>query len=99
MLNEGSIKDLIRQNMFSDIPSVIEQNKIIGMISFDQSLLSLYDFGLIDAEQVIKESDNPSDIAFKIKQRDLNKVNKDGDGVNSNFVDIDTSAFEVSKET
>lgn len=72
MLNEGLIRKLIMDGKTAAIPEVMEQNKQNGMCTFDQSLLDLYQRGLIDDETAIKQSDQSGDMKIKIRQIMIN---------------------------
>lgn len=50
------------------IPDVIAQGKIIyGMQTFDQSILDLYNAGLISYEEALRRATKPDDFALKVK--------------------------------
>lgn len=68
MLNEGLIRELILEGKITKIREIIEQNVSNGMVTFDQSLLTLYSKGLITDEVALAHADMPGDLRIKIKQ-------------------------------
>jgi twitching motility protein PilU len=71
MLNQGLVRELIHKGEITKIKDVMEQNSNLGMCTFDQSLLDLYQRGLISVDTAITNSDRPSDLKIKIQQIDL----------------------------
>jgi twitching motility protein PilU len=74
LLNEGLIRQLIEEGKIKDIRMVLEKNSDIGMRTFDQSLIEMFRKGLIDEEQALAESDNPSNLRLAIKQTRIIKA-------------------------
>lgn len=68
MLNEALVRELIMEGKYEKITDVMEQNTRIGMQTFDQSLLALYQAGQISEETVINQSDKASDIKVKLQR-------------------------------
>lgn len=68
MLNEGLVRQLIEEGKVKDIRAVMEKNHDMGMQSFDQSLLALYQRGEITEEQALAESDNAPGLRLQISQ-------------------------------
>ena len=71
MLNQGLVRELIHKGEITKIKDVMEQNTNLGMCTFDQCLLDLYQRGLISQDTAITNSDRPSDLKIKIQQIDL----------------------------
>ncbi len=71
MLNQGLVRELILKGEITKIKDVMEQNTNLGMCTFDQSLMDLYQRGLISKDTAITNSDRPSDLKIKIQQIDL----------------------------
>jgi twitching motility protein PilU len=90
MLNQGLIRELIHKGEINKLKEVIEQNTAIGMQSFDQSLLSLYQRDLITEEMAIAQSDQQSDMKVKIQQV---KLGRSGDALKM----MDTSKMRISE--
>ena len=88
MLNEGHIRDLIHNGHLDKIKDVMEQNSKQGMLTFDMSLIRLYQEGLIDAPTAIQQADKPSDMKMKIQQVDL--------GEKGSLHRLDTSLLQIS---
>lgn len=89
LLNEGLIKDLIHEGKITKIKEVMEQNSIIGMCSFDQSLFDLYKADMITEETAITEADIPADMKMRIQQH-RHSGSKEGLG------GMDTSKLKLS---
>lgn len=90
MLNDGLVKDLIHEGKITKIRDVMESNVSMGMITFDQSLLSLFRQGIIAEETAVSQSDLPSDMKIKIQQ---SKMNSDSNA----FSAMDTSKLKMSE--
>lgn len=71
MLNQGLVRELILKGDIGKVKDVMEQNTNLGMRTFDQSLMDLYQRGLISKDTAITNSDRPSDLKIKIQQIDL----------------------------
>lgn len=68
MLNNGLIKQLIEEGKVRQIKEMIERSQTDGMLSMDQSLLSLFKDGVISDEVAVAESDNPANMRLAIRQ-------------------------------
>lgn len=90
MLNEGLIKDLISEGKINKIPDVMGANETTGMITFDQSLVQLYQDGVITEEMAVSQSDMPSDMKLKIQKI---KIGGQSGGLSS----MDTSVLRISE--
>ncbi len=71
MLNQGLVRDLILKGEITKIKDVMEQNATLGMCSFDQSLLQLYQQGLITEDVALSNADKQADIKVKLQQLKL----------------------------
>lgn len=71
MLNEGHVRELIYEGKINKIRDIIEANQSLGMCSFDQSLLALYEKGLITEETALTQADLPGDLKIKLQQSKL----------------------------
>ena len=91
MLNQGLIKDLIREGAIVKIRDVMSQNVSTGMMTFDQSLIELYKQGKISEEVALANSDIPGDMKIKMQ-----KVKLGGDG-GAGLEAFDTSSFSISE--
>lgn len=90
MLNQALVRELIVEGKYEKITDVMEQNTRMGMQTFDQSLLSLFQKGTITEETVINQSDKASDIKVKLQQI---KMGQDTGGLQN----MDTSLLSVSE--
>ncbi len=62
------ISELIREKRDNEIlEAIIDGTKIYGTQSFDQSLLSLYNKGIITEDDALKHATNPSDMNLAMK--------------------------------
>ncbi len=89
MLNEGLIKDLIIKGDIGKIREIMAQNVSLGMRTFDQSLLHLYNNGHITEEMAIAQSDQPGDMKMKIRQNAFGKEKEA-------FQNMDTSTLSIN---
>lgn len=78
MLNQGLVRDLILKGEITKIKDVMEQNATLGMCSFDQSLLQLYQQGLITEEVALLNADKQADIKVKLQQLKLSSKKPGG---------------------
>lgn len=90
MLNEGLVKELIMEGKISRISDVMTANEVMGMVTFDQSLIKLYVDGLISEDMAISQSDMPSDMKLKIQ-----KIKLGGDVGDLSM--LDTSVLKISE--
>lgn len=88
MLNEALIRELIVKGQYEKITEVMEQNNPMGMKTFDQSLLELFQRGQISEQTVISQSDKSSDMKVKMQKTKLGQ--DEGD-----LVRMDTSKLSV----
>ncbi len=93
MLNQGLVRELILKGEIGKIHDVMEQNNSIGMCTFDQSLMNLYQDGLITEETAITNSDKPSDMKIKIQQAQLVSESR---GSKNALDAVDTSLLSFS---
>ena len=98
MLNQGLVRELILKGEITQIQNVMEQNNPIGMCTFDQSLIRLYEDGLITEETAITNSDKPTDLEIKIKQTKIKaKEKKQTQGGGQDVLhELDTSVISLS---
>jgi twitching motility protein PilU len=67
MLNSPLISDLIFKGDVSGIKEVMKKSRELGMQTFDQSLFSLYEAGLISYEDALRNADSLNDLRLDIK--------------------------------
>jgi twitching motility protein PilU len=68
MLNQGLIKDLIKEGKIRELKDIIEKNRSLGMQSFEQSLLDLYLNGVITEEIALQEADSPANLRMALRE-------------------------------
>ncbi len=93
MLNQGLVRELILKGEIGKIHDVMEQNNSIGMCTFDQSLMKLFQDGLITEDTAISNSDKPSDMKIKVQQYKLVNSSK---GSKNALDAVDTSLISFS---
>ncbi len=91
LINQALVRELIQKGEYEKITEVMEQNSMIGMRTFDQSLLDLLVAGHISEETAINQSDKSTDMAVKIRNYKLG--NKMG-----GLKDLDTSGLKLSEQ-
>ncbi len=67
MLNSPLISDLIFKGEIPGIKEVMKRSSDLGMQTFDQSLLDLYERGLITYEDALRNADSMNDLRLQIK--------------------------------
>ncbi|HOO52273.1 MAG TPA: PilT/PilU family type 4a pilus ATPase [Alphaproteobacteria bacterium] len=90
MLNQGLVKELILEGKISKIRDVMEANQNLGMGTFDQSLLTLFQTGVITEDVAMSQSDMPGDMKIKLQQSRLG-------GESSGLSGMDTSLLTISE--
>lgn len=71
MINEGLVRELILKGQMGKVKEIMEQNNAAGMCTFDQSIVALYQKGVIDQEAAILHADKQSDMKILLKQADM----------------------------
>lgn len=80
MINQGLVRELILSGEIGKVKEVMEQNVTIGMCSFDQSLLALFEQGFITEQTAVTNSDKPSDMKIRLQQAKLSKHDRTSGG-------------------
>lgn len=94
MINQGLVRELIQKGEISKIKEIMEQNVSSGMCTFDQSLLLLFQSGLITEEATIVNSDKPSEMKIKVQQAKLS-AQETGDDSEGVLAGMDTSVISL----
>ena len=68
MINTPSIAALIRDNKTFRINSDIQTGAQYGMVTLDGYLIEKYEAGMIDEEQVITKSQDPTTVMGKLQE-------------------------------
>ena len=81
MTDSPRIKDLIHKGEVTELREAIEKSNQFGMQTFDQSLYSLYKFGLISLEEGLKNADSANNLRLRVKldDEDATKPKSDKD--------------------
>ena len=66
MVMNSAVRSLIREGRTHQIPAVIASSAAEGMISMDQSILSLYQDGKITAENALAYAENPEQMKRRL---------------------------------
>jgi len=68
MINTAAVRDCVTNpDKFANIHDLIESGKQYGMQSFDQSIMKLYQQGLISFEEAMNNCTNPDDFDIRVK--------------------------------
>ena len=67
MLNSPLISDLIFKGDVSGIKEIMKKSRELGMQTFDQALLDLFEAGLISYEDALRNADSLNDLRLEIK--------------------------------
>ena len=70
LMGTPMIADLILKGEFEGIKEVMEKSGNVGMKTFDDALLDLYQEGLISKEEALKNADSANNVRLKIKFAD-----------------------------
>jgi twitching motility protein PilU len=79
MLNSPLVADLIFKGEVGTIKDVMKKSREIGMQTFDQALFDLYEEGVINYEDALRNADSVNDLRLNIKlnsrhsERDLSR--------------------------
>ena len=68
LLNQGFIRELIEKGEIGKMKAVMEESNTLGMQSYDQALLKLYQQGLITKDVLLHNADQKSNIEVKLQQ-------------------------------
>jgi len=67
MINSPLIADLIMKGDIPGIKEIMKKSTEAGMQTFDQSLFSLYEAGLISYDDALRNADSQNDLRLRIK--------------------------------
>ena len=67
LLNTPHIRDLLRRGQVHEVKEAMERSLEEGMISFDQSLFTMYKEGKIELEEALGKADSRDGLALKIR--------------------------------
>ena len=84
MLGTPLVQDYIRQGEIHKLKEVMKESTLLGMITFDQSLVALYHAGEISYEDALRHADSSNEVRLTIKLAqggDANSLSQGLDGV------------------
>lgn len=67
MLGTPLVQDYIRQGEIHKLKEVMKESTNLGMMTFDQSLVSLYQAGEISYEDALRHADSANEVRLRIK--------------------------------
>ena len=67
MLNSPLVADLIFKGHVHELKSVMGRSNEIGMVTFDQALFKLFEEGLINFDEAIRNADSQNELRLKVK--------------------------------
>lgn len=67
LINSPLISDLIFKGDVHEIKEVMKRSRELGMQTFDQALLDLYDQGLVSYQEALRNADSQNDLRLNIK--------------------------------
>jgi twitching motility protein PilU len=70
LLGTPLISELILRGEFESIKEVMQKSENLGMKTFDSALFELYQEGLIDEEEAVRNADSQNNVRLKIKFAD-----------------------------
>jgi twitching motility protein PilU len=67
LLQSAHVSDLIQRGAVDELRQSLEKTSVMGTHSFDQSLLDLYQRGLIDQEVALANADSRTDLGLRMR--------------------------------
>jgi len=67
MLNSPLVQEKIRKGKIEELKEIMKDSRHHGMVTFDQSLLELYQDGLISYEEALRHADSANDLRLAVK--------------------------------
>ncbi|MEE4303632.1 MAG: PilT/PilU family type 4a pilus ATPase [Wenzhouxiangella sp.] len=67
LLNTPLIQEKIRKGKIEELKELMKDSRHHGMVTFDQSLLELYQEGLISYEEALRHADSANDLRLAVK--------------------------------
>ena len=78
LLGTPMVSDLILKGEIDGIKEVMEKSENAGMKTFDTALFELYQEGLIDEDEALRNADSPNNVRLKIKFAKQDKGSEEG---------------------
>ncbi len=67
LLNTPLVQEKIRKGAIEELKSIMKDSEHHGMVTFDQSLLKLYQEGLISYEDALRHADSANEVRLAVK--------------------------------
>lgn len=67
LVNSPLVQEKIRQGKIADLKSIMKDSRHHGMMTFDQSLFSMYQQGLISYDEALRHADSANDLRLAVK--------------------------------
>ena len=67
LLNTPLIQEKIRKGKIEELKELMKDSRHHGMMTFDQSLLELYQEGMVSYEEALRHADSPNDLRLAVK--------------------------------
>ncbi|TQE92551.1 MAG: hypothetical protein FKY71_19830 [Spiribacter salinus] len=67
LINSPLVQEKIRKGKLEELKKIMKDSQHHGMITFDQSLFSMYQQGLITYEDALRHADSANDLRLTVK--------------------------------
>jgi len=67
LLNSPLVQEKIRKGKIEELKEIMKDSRHHGMVTFDQSLLDLYQEGLVSYEEALRHADSANDLRLAVK--------------------------------
>jgi len=85
LLNTPLVQEKIRKGAIEELKEIMKDSKHHGMVTFDQSLLKLYQDGLVTYEEALRHADSANDLRLAVKLSE----GGDADSLSGRLQDMD----------
>ena len=89
LINEGLVRELIKESKFSEIKEVMKQNINNNMITFDECLFRLTKDKIIERDIAMAEADNANNLRLRLSQYSDSNLSKNLSSVTSTTIHED----------
>lgn len=89
LINEGLVKELIKESKFAEIKEVMKQNTNNHMMTFDECLFRLTKDKIIERDIALVEADNANNLRLRLSQYSDSNLSKNLSGVASTTIHED----------
>jgi len=79
LINTPHIADLIERGKIDDIKEAISKGSTLGMQTFDQALIKLFNEGKISKENAVNFADSKNNVSLQLRLADTNEMKNDSD--------------------